>query len=50
MNLPSATKGKVLICVGPYTEKGTICIIFALFFRKAAREINGTWTMVVQNV
>ena len=25
-----ATKGKVLICAGPYTEKGTICIISVL--------------------
>jgi len=45
-----ATKGKVLICAGPYTEKGTICIIFALFCRKEAREINGTWTVVVPNI
>ena len=26
-------KEKVLICAGPYTEKGTICIIFTLFCR-----------------
>jgi len=44
------TKGKVLISVGPYTEKGTICIIFALFCKKAAREINGTWIVVVPNI
>jgi len=45
-----ATKGKVLMFVGPYTEKGTICIIFALFCRKAARKINGIWTVDVQNI
>jgi len=45
-----ATKGKVLICAGPYTENGTICIIFVLFCRKEAREINGTWTVAVSNI
>jgi len=45
-----ATKGKVLIIAGPYTEKGTICIIFALFYRKAAGETNGIWTVDVQNI